>query len=228
MNHYDILNLPTNATGQEIKVAYRRLVKKFHPDSQTQQASHEKIILINAAYEVLSDPQRRRHYDQNNVNKEVFSGREFRNRRASQACRQGQKRSQQADLNREQWLRQVYHPIATELKAVIESLDAQIDTLAADLFDDQLMEDFQSYLGDLTACLSKCRQQLRSFPNPQSFAQIAAYLYYGLNHMEDALEELTTFTLNYDESFLHTGQELFRLTNDLLAETDATVQQWDP
>ena len=31
MNHYDILNLPTNATGQEIKVAYRRLVKKFHP-----------------------------------------------------------------------------------------------------------------------------------------------------------------------------------------------------
>jgi molecular chaperone DnaJ len=90
------------------------------------------------------------------------------------------------------------------------------------------MADFQAYLADITECLSTGRQRLRSFPNPQSFATVAAYLYYALNHVEDALEELTTFTQNYDESFLHTGQELFRLTSDLLAETDAMVRQYDP
>jgi len=226
MNHYDILDLPRNATGRDIKIAYRRLVKQFHPDSQTHQASHEQIILINAAHEVLSDPQRRRHYDQNNANNGAFPKRESRNRQASQACRQGQRRSRQADLNREQWLRQVYHPITEGLTTAIESLDWQIDNLAADLFDDELMAEFQSYITDVTGCLGTCRQRLQSSPNPQSFAKIAAFLYYGLNHMEDALEELTTFTQNYDESFLHTGRELFRLTSDLLAEAEATVQQF--
>ena len=226
MNHYDVLDLPKNATGQDIKIAYRRLVKKFHPDSRTPQASHERIILINAAYEVLSDPQRRRHYDHIHTNNGAFPRRESRNSQASQAGRQGQRRSQQADLNREQWLSQVYHPITTGLTVVIESLDWQIDHLAADLFDDDLMADFQTYLTDVTRCLGTCRQRLKSAPNPQSFAKIAAFLYYALNHVEDALEELTTFTQNYDESFLHTGQELFRLTSDLLAEADATVQQF--
>lgn len=226
MNYYDILDLPKNATGQDIKIAYRRLVKQFHPDSQTPQASHEKIILINAAYEILSDPQHRRHYDQIHANNGAFPRRESRNRQASQECRQGQWRSQQADLNREQWLTQVYYPIITGLMSAIESLDWQIDNLAADLFDDDLMADFQSYLMDVTGCLGTCRQRLKSFPNPQSFAKVAAFLYYALNHVEDALEELTTFTQNYDESFLHTGQELFRLTSDLLAESDATIQQF--
>ncbi|MEB3160022.1 MAG: J domain-containing protein [Synechocystis sp.] len=225
MNHYDVLDLPKNATGQEIKRAYRRLVKKFHPDSQSQQASHEQIILINAAYEVLSDPRRRRYYDQSQANGSAFPQRESRNRQASQACYQGQQRSRQADLNREQWLRQVYHPIAKELTVVIESLDGQIDYLAADLFDDELMATFQSYLGEVAECLGRGRQRLKSAPNPQSFAKVAAFLYYALNHVEDALEELTTFTQNYDESFLHTGQELFRLTRDLLMEADITVQR---
>jgi molecular chaperone DnaJ len=109
---------------------------------------------------------------------------------------------------------------------IIESFDGQIDSLAADLFDDDLMADFQGYLEDVTACLGTCRQQLKSAPNPQSFAKVAAFLYYALNHVEDALEELTTFTQNYDESFLHMGQELFRLTSDLLVEADATVQHY--
>ncbi|MFM1843464.1 MAG: hypothetical protein RLZZ490_2207 [Cyanobacteriota bacterium] len=227
MNYYAVLNLPKNATGQEIKNAYRRLVKKFHPDSQSQQASHEQIVLINAAYEVLSDPGRRRHYDQIHANGSGAAERESRNRQASQACYQGQHRSRQTDLNREQWLRQVYHPIAGELTTIIESLDWQVDRLAADLFDDELMAVFQSYLVDVTECLSTGRQRLKSVPNPQSLAKIAAFLYYALNHVEDALEELTTFTQNYDESFLHTGQELFRLTEDLLAEAAVTVQRCD-
>lgn len=227
MNHYDVLRLPRNASEQDIKKAYRRLVKKYHPDSQTQEASHEQIILVNAAYEVLSDPQRRRRYDQGQTVDEDLSPRESRNSQASRECRQGQRRSHQADMNRAMWLKKVYYPIATDLTSVIAALDGQIDHLAADLFDDCLMADFQAYLGEIGQCLDLCRQRLTSEPNPQSFAKIAAFLYYGLNHVEDALEELTTFTQGYDESCLHNGQELFRLTQDLLTEAAAIVQQVD-
>jgi molecular chaperone DnaJ len=63
-NHYDTLDVSPQATSTEIKQAYRRLAKRFHPDSQSETADPEKIIQVNAAYEILSDPNRRRSYDQ--------------------------------------------------------------------------------------------------------------------------------------------------------------------
>ncbi|RMD71747.1 MAG: J domain-containing protein, partial [Cyanobacteria bacterium J149] len=57
MNYYEILEIKHNASAQEIKQAYRRLAKKFHPDSQNNNADHEKIVSLNAAYEILSDPE---------------------------------------------------------------------------------------------------------------------------------------------------------------------------
>lgn len=63
MNPYDILNVSTNATDAEIKRAYRNLVKRFHPDRQSPEASHEQIAAINHAYDILSDPEKRARYD---------------------------------------------------------------------------------------------------------------------------------------------------------------------
>src|SRR5688572_24515833 len=63
-NHYNTLNISSKATSAEIKQAYRRLAKQFHPDSKSETADRDKIIEVNAAYEVLSDPTRRRSYDE--------------------------------------------------------------------------------------------------------------------------------------------------------------------
>ncbi|MGL5509507.1 MAG: J domain-containing protein, partial [Microcoleaceae cyanobacterium] len=63
-NHYQILKVNSNATPAQIKQAYRRLVKIFHPDSNQNTADLEEIIKINAAYEILGDPQKRSSYDQ--------------------------------------------------------------------------------------------------------------------------------------------------------------------
>lgn len=63
MNPYSILGVSTNATDQEIKNAYRRLVKRYHPDRQLPEASHDQIAAINHAYDILSDPEKRAQYD---------------------------------------------------------------------------------------------------------------------------------------------------------------------
>jgi curved DNA-binding protein CbpA len=63
MNPYAILGLPTHATDQEIKRAYRTLVKRYHPDRGSSESSHERIVAINYAYDILSDPEKRAQYD---------------------------------------------------------------------------------------------------------------------------------------------------------------------
>jgi len=63
-NHYDTLHVHRAANQAEIKQAYRRLVKLFHPDGNQETADHEQIVRINAAYEVLGDATSRQSYDQ--------------------------------------------------------------------------------------------------------------------------------------------------------------------
>lgn len=61
--HYDILGIKKSATQDEIRSAYRKLVLKHHPDRSKDPKATEIFIQISQAYEVLSDPQRRRNYD---------------------------------------------------------------------------------------------------------------------------------------------------------------------
>lgn len=59
--HYEVLNIPREATASEIKSAYRRLALQWHPDKNLDnlQESKENFQLVQNAYEVLSDPQER-------------------------------------------------------------------------------------------------------------------------------------------------------------------------
>ncbi len=70
-NHYEILGIQPNATSGQIKVAYRRMALRYHPDKNPQnQLSEKKFIEIVLAYEVLSDPIKRYRYD-NGLNPEI-------------------------------------------------------------------------------------------------------------------------------------------------------------
>ena len=60
---YDILEVDRNATADEIKKAYRRLARELHPDTNPDPAAEARFKEISAAYEVLSDPERRSRYD---------------------------------------------------------------------------------------------------------------------------------------------------------------------
>ena len=63
-SYYKILDVNRNATDKEVQQAYRRLARKYHPDlNHGNKANEEKFKEINAAYEVLSDPDKRSKYD---------------------------------------------------------------------------------------------------------------------------------------------------------------------
>lgn len=67
-DYYEILGVPRDASPEEIKRAYRELVQKYHPDKYygkpEYEEMNEKFKKINEAYQVLSDPEKRRMYDQ--------------------------------------------------------------------------------------------------------------------------------------------------------------------
>jgi len=72
---YETLKVSENATESEIKKAYRKLARQYHPDVCKEASCEEKFKEINAAYEVLSDPQKKAQYDQ--VGDGMFGGQNF-------------------------------------------------------------------------------------------------------------------------------------------------------
>ena len=63
-NYYEILQIQKNTSQAEIKNQYRHLAKKWHPDREKSPGAERKMTQINMAYEVLSNPKRRKMYDQ--------------------------------------------------------------------------------------------------------------------------------------------------------------------
>ena len=68
-DYYETLEVPRGAPAEEIRKAYRKLARKHHPDvNRNDKSAEEKFKEINEAYEVLSDPEKRKRYDQLGAN----------------------------------------------------------------------------------------------------------------------------------------------------------------
>jgi molecular chaperone DnaJ len=62
-DYYEILDIPRNASNDEIKAAFRKLARQYHPDVNKEDGAEEKFKELNEAYGVLSDPEKRARYD---------------------------------------------------------------------------------------------------------------------------------------------------------------------
>ena len=75
-DYYKIFGLKRNATAKDIKKAYRKLARKYHPDINKEKTAEDNFKKVTEAYEVLKDPEKRKLYDQ--LGDEWKNGRDFK------------------------------------------------------------------------------------------------------------------------------------------------------
>ena len=198
---YDELGVSSHASAEEIKAAYRQLVKQHHPDAG---GDDQRMLALNAAWEVLGDAERRRAFDRTRASRTAAASQDLRQARRAH----GQAVS--ADGALVEWLRQVYSPIDRLLGEVINPFPAQLKALSADPYDDALMEAFCAYLERSFQKLERVKTLFQSLPTPASARGFGLSVYHCFSEVEDALQELERYTMGYVDSYLRDGREMLR------------------
>jgi len=98
MNFYEVLGVQKSAPAEEIKKAYRKLAKRYHPDvNQGSQEAARKFQEVQQAYEVLSDPAARESYDNGGRSGGTQRGNEAETRGRSSSRHKGKMRGEPFD-----------------------------------------------------------------------------------------------------------------------------------
>jgi hypothetical protein len=114
---YAVLGVNRTATSNEIKSAYRRLARKYHPDVNSDPAAQSKFAQINEAYHTLIDPERRRTYDRTGAASSASYTRQAANSGAARAARRAYYQ-ERADSIVNEWLRREREETRARGKAV--------------------------------------------------------------------------------------------------------------
>ena len=165
----------------------------------------QRILALNAAWEVLGDAERRRAHDRTRRPSGRTTTAPDLRRAASE-----HNRAVAADDALVRWLRQVYTPIDRLLGEVINPFPNQLKALSADPYDDQLMEEFCRYLESSGRRIDRIKELFQSLPTPPSARGFGLSVYHCFSELEDALAELERYTMGYVDNYLHDGREMLR------------------
>ena len=209
---YRVLGVSPQASGAEIKAAYRALVKQHHPDAGGDATT---ILALNAAWEVLGDAERRAAFDRRSSVAGPGSDAAGAPGRSAASAGRGAKYSRTKGSTAdhaalELWLASVYAPIDRNLGQVINPFAAQLKELSADPYDDQLMELFCTYLEQSQQKMLKVEALYRSAMAPLLAKDFSLQLYHCFAQVKDALVDLERYTMGYVDSYLRDGRELMR------------------
>src|SRR5215468_11759956 len=126
---YAVLGVNRTATSNEIKSAYRRLARKYHPDVNSDPAAQSKFAQINEAYHTLIDPERRKTYDRTGSVSSSAHSRQS-DSAASRAARRAHYQ-QRADHIVNEWLRREREETLARGKAVYTTVTLFVSTFFA-------------------------------------------------------------------------------------------------
>lgn len=220
-DHYATLGVAPDASAHEIKSAYRKLAKEHHPDRNAT-ANSDRIVAINAAYEVLGNAEERRRYDALRGNTRTVST--DRTVAAQEQYRQQRRRQGDRDAAVELWLKRVYEPAQQAIGKILRPFRAELTALSADPYDDELMAAFEAYIQRSRQFQAQAERYLQSEAAPAMANGIARQLFHCLNRTSDALDELERYCLGYNDDCLRDGRELMRIAQRLRQEMQAIVR----
>ena len=204
-NFYEELGLEKNATKSEIKSSYRSLVKLHPPDAGGEK---ERFLAIQNAWETLNDPIKKEKYD-----KKIFSSStsfDSLNENWEEKFNSKKYNSSIKDNEVKTWIKEVYTPINRLIRQIIKPLNNEIKELSADPYDDQLMENFCSYISISQKKIEKVDKIYNKKLIPKSISALGLDLYHCFSQVKDALSELDRYTQGYVDDYLFDGKEMIK------------------
>ena len=195
---YEILGVSSSTPLEKIKVAYRVLAKKHHPDKG---GDKDKIIAINAAWELLSN----RATNNKNINKNQKIYNDNHN-----DFKAPDNKGSDKDKAISYWLRTVYQPIDRLIAEIINPFPKRFKELSADPYDDELMEAFCKYIKTSQKKIKKAQELYQAIQTPTQIRQFSLCLYQCFSEIQDGINEWEIYTSGYVESYLHDGKEMLR------------------
>jgi len=209
---YEILKVHPSAKLEEIKKAYRKLVKIHHPDKGGDSAV---MLEVNSAWETL----KKKHKDLN-LNKvnnsKVYKQNEYK--------RETKNYSKSEDIKK--WFQSIYLPIDKLLGQIINPLGSKIRDLSADPYDQILMDSFCLYLEESKNKITKIKKIYTSFRSPSIIRDFSLDLYHCLSHVEDGINELERYTLGYVDNYLHDGKAMMTIAKRKRKFLQSNKKEW--
>ncbi len=204
-NLYEELGLKKNATKSEIKSSYRSLVKQHHPDAGGEK---ERFLAIQNAWEILNDPIKKEQYDRNFFSSS--SSFDLLNENWEEKFNTKKYTSSIKDREVETWIKEIYIPINRSINQIIKPLNAEIKNLSADPYDDELMENFCSYINLSQKKIEKVEKIYNKKIVPNSITALGLDLYHCFSQVKDALSEFDRYTQGYVDDYLFDGKEMIK------------------
>ena len=209
---YQILKVNPSAKLEEIKKAYRKLVKIHHPDKG---GDSSVMLEVNSAWEIL----KQKHKDINlNKAKEtkIYNNNEYKVKTDNY--------SKSEDIKN--WFQNIYIPIDKLLGQIINPLSSKIRDLSADPYDQILMDSFCSYLEKSKNKTTKIKKIYTSFASPSIIRDFSLDLYHCFSHVEDGLNELERYTMGYVDNYLHDGKAMIAIAKKKRKFLQSNKKEW--
>ncbi len=207
-NFYEILGVARDASAETIRRAFRDRAKERHPD--TEAGTEADMVRLNQAYDTLKDARRRRAYDASLT--PTFAPFEGMTRPTRPKPRPS------GGPDPLLFLMQIFHPLDQKLAQALANLNAAIEEVAYDIYDDTYVGRFEKAVLQTERLITGLDGILQRSDWPGPLMNALNLYSQGVRQIEDALGDFRDFSQSYDVDLLVQGRAIMDAANEILDE----------